>query len=244
VSRAVSKSQHENFARQDFDRWAESHTFRRLGPWLQFVQRRILGMVDWTETTRVLDVACGSGAAVYLSAERLANIPSGIACGCDISKGMLEKRARSATHINAHFVVASAQALPYRDGIFDAVFCTAAFHHFLEPVNALREFIRVLSNNGVVIITDTCRDQSLLTWIWDRLHRWFEKGHVMYYRRDELSALLDEAGFADVALEEFSPSYRETKKLASSVAIFRARREPSDRSAMLAHASPASNTQE
>jgi ubiquinone/menaquinone biosynthesis C-methylase UbiE len=137
---------------------------------------------------------------------------------------MLQQRvADQAGSTNAHFLLASGQSLPYRNDAFDALLCTSTFHHFPAPNYAMQEFRRVLRPGGKVIIADPCRDQSVGTWVWDRLHRWFEKGHVKYYRKEELFALLQEAGFERIALTERNPSYFDTRKLIPNAAIFSAR---------------------
>jgi ubiquinone/menaquinone biosynthesis C-methylase UbiE len=216
---------HEAQVRERFDAWSASGTFRRLSPWLVAVQRRVLDRIDWSRATAVLDVGCGSGWAVSKAAARLHRAGRGgaLACGCDISEGMLRRRAADPGQPDtAAFVAASAQALPYRDGSFDAVICTAAFHHFPAPAEALREFRRVLRPGGRVLIAETCRDRSVGTWVWDRLHRWFEKGHLVYYRTDELRRLLDAAGFASVEVTPITPSYAEAKKLVRGATLFSA----------------------
>jgi ubiquinone/menaquinone biosynthesis C-methylase UbiE len=123
---------------------------------------------------------------------------------------------------NAHFLAASAQALPFSKSSFDVLLCTVAFHHFPDPKLALREFRRILSPGGKVIIVERCRDLSLGTWMWDRLHRWFQDGHVKYYRRDELTDLLADAGFDQIRVSLLCPSYATTKKLSGKVGIFSA----------------------
>ncbi len=224
--RAMSEShvsQHETQVRDRFDKWSESLSFQLLRTWLAFLQGQILDSIDWSRANHVLDVACGSGLAVYEAARRLPSNGGGFACGCDISEGMLRQRIEDhPASANAHFLVASAQSPPYKDDSFDAVICTAAFHHFPIPETALREIWRVLRPDGKLLIADTCRDQSLGIWVWDRLHRWFEKGHVKYYRTEELIALLRDGGFERVEVTTLSPSYAETRKLARKAAVFSA----------------------
>lgn len=221
TTNAISK--HEADARDRFDRWSQARTFLRLGTWLGYVQREVLSRIDWVHAERLLDVGCGSGLAVYEAARRLQLSGGGIACGCDISEGMLRQRAQPAADLaNACFVAASAQSLPFKGELFDVAICTAAFHHFPKPIDALQEVRRVLRPGGKLLIAETCRDRSIVTWIFDRLHRWFEKGHVQYYRMGQLYSLLRDAGFDQVELTEINPSYAETKKLARKVAIFSA----------------------
>lgn len=216
--RSAEFTPHEADARDRFDAWSEGLMFAHLRSWLSYLQGQVLGRIDWAESERVLDVACGSGLAVYEAGRRLTG--QGVAVGCDISFGMLGQRSAAGADIaNAHFLAASAQALPYADNSFDAAICTAAFHHFPDPAEALRELRRVLRPGGQLLIADPCRNQSVGNWVWDRLHRWFEKSHVMYYRTDELSSLLDAAGYGEVELTALHPAYSESRKLIRHGAI-------------------------
>ncbi len=211
-------------AAEFFDEWAESATFRRLRPWLALVQRTVLDGLDWNRTSRVLDVGCGSGLAVYLAANRIGRRRGGFAAGCDISHGMLSQRtAPPPGAAPSFFVVASAQSLPYKSASFEAILITAAFHHFPAPHEALNELRRVLAPGGTLVIGEVCRDRSLGTWIFDRLHRWFEPGHVKYYRRDELRVLLEQTGFERIELRELSPSWAEARKIVRKATLFSAR---------------------
>ena len=215
-------SNHEVQTREKFDKWSASLTYQSLRTWLGFLQFQVLKRVAWAEVDSLLDIACGGGWAVNEAARRLQD-KQGSAFGCDISEGMLHKTIGSRPDLsNAHFIAASAQSLPYRDGSFDVAMCTAAFHHFPDPGAALQEVRRVLRPQGRLFIADPCRDQSAGTWVWDRLHRWFEKGHVKYYRTDELLDLLHGAGFDGIELEELAPTYAETKKLVRKAGIFSA----------------------
>lgn len=220
---ASPTKEHESRVRKRFDKWSRTQAFRRHRPWFVLVQGQVLDRIEWSRPDRILDVACGSGRAVREASRRLQRHGDGIACGCDLSEGMLQQRfADGPIPANAHFAAASAQRLPFGDQTFDAVICTAAFHHLSSPQQALAEFRRLLRPGGTLLISDTCRDLSLAKWVWDRLRRWFEPGHVRYYRTDEVVPLLRDAGFSDIDVTVFAPSYAESRKLFGTVAIFSA----------------------
>jgi ubiquinone/menaquinone biosynthesis C-methylase UbiE len=214
---------HDVTLRERFDHWARSPSFRHVSPWLAAVQDRLLERIDWRQARRFLDVGCGVGRAVLLAARRLARAPGAIACGCDISPGMLARRTRSTSAgAPTMFSAAKARDLPFPDSTFDLLISTAAFHHFPEPLVALREFGRVLCPGGTLWIADTCRDQSLGAWAWDRLHRWFEAGHVQYYRRLQLRCLISDAGFVNIEATSLDLTYAETRKLVRGTVLFSA----------------------
>jgi len=45
-----------------------------------------------------------------------------------------------------------AEDLPFEDKTFDAVFCYTSFHHIDDKELALREFVRVTKENGLIIV--------------------------------------------------------------------------------------------
>ncbi len=223
----LATAQHERVTQKRFDDWSESSTAKRLGSWLRYVQQHVLSDIDFTRTSRLLDVACGHGWAVFEAARRMHTNPTSLACGCDLSLGMLALRiGDDDVPNNARFVAGGATSLPFATAAFDVVTCTAAFHHFPDPLQALVEFKRVLSPGGKLVIADTCRDLSWGTWVWDRLHRWFERGHVEYYNSQHLQSLVSSAGFGCVRCTALTPSYRSTRKLVRRVAIVSATTPP------------------
>src|ERR1700746_621859 len=87
---------------------------------------------------RVLDCGCGPG-TITIDLAKL--VSPGHVLGIDFEPGQLrfaQHRARE-RQIEASFCAASAYALPFSDGYFDAVFAHALFEHLREPVRALRE---------------------------------------------------------------------------------------------------------
>jgi SAM-dependent methyltransferase len=95
---------------------------------------------------RVLDVACGTGAAAAAAAARGAD-----AVGVDVAAAMLQVARRR--HHDPLFVRAAAEALPFRAGSFDAVLGGFLVHHLPEPVPVVREFARVLAPGGRLALT-------------------------------------------------------------------------------------------
>jgi len=137
----------------------------------------------------VLDVGCGTG---QLAARLRRELPRTYVVGCDFSRGMLgQARARDR---RTPWVQGDAGCLPFRDGTFDAVVCTEAFHWFPDPRRALAEFRRVLRPAGRLLLAlvnprfvTTGRIVELASRVVGQPFRW--------PTRRELRRLAQEAGF-------------------------------------------------
>ena len=97
---------------------------------------------------RILDVGCGTG----LLAARVRREMEGVCVvGCDFSRGMLGHAVRRRNA--AALVQATALRLPFRDASFDAIVSTEAFHWFPDQGAALREFRRVVTPKGRILLS-------------------------------------------------------------------------------------------
>ncbi|MGO8909004.1 MAG: class I SAM-dependent methyltransferase [Bradyrhizobium sp.] len=92
--------------------------------------------------SRVLDVACGSGANIPWLREGREYF------GVDISSTGL----RRAENAGVPLACADADALPFADGTFDAVIATNVLEHSTDPVRTLGEMRRVVRPGGRVVL--------------------------------------------------------------------------------------------
>jgi O-methyltransferase / aklanonic acid methyltransferase len=119
-----------------------------------------------TKNGRVLDVACGTGAALVPAAEA---VGAGLAVGADLSEPML-RRARGAAGAGLGLcaVVAcmDAQQLAVRTESFDAVVSTFALGSLPDPQSALAECRRVTRRRGLLGLVVSDR------WWWEGDDRW------------------------------------------------------------------------
>lgn len=104
----------------------------------------------------VLEVAPGPG---YLAIE-LARRGAGRVAGIDISHTFVRIARENAQRagVQVEFQHGDAARLPYPDGSFDLVVCTAAFKNFTDPAGALDEMHRVLRPGGRARILDMHRE--------------------------------------------------------------------------------------
>ncbi len=153
---------------------------------------------------RLLDAGCGPGSITIGLAEAVA---TGEVIGVDRNDAAIDAaRALAAQRgcANVRFEVASAYALPYEDGAFDAAFVHALLQHLGEPVRALTEIRRVLKPGGVIGVADADHDGA----IFFPPHPAIERSHELREQLRErsggsdprvgkrLRSLLHEAGFS------------------------------------------------
>lgn len=209
--------------RDFFDHWAESYDGGRISRWFQYTQELTIGLMDLSPRSQVLDVGCGTGYAVLLLGSVLTE---GKACGIDISSEMIaraQQKILEPLRGRVEFVQAGADDIPYPSAEFDYIMCTNSFHHYPEPLQALGEMRRLLKPGGQVVILDNAVDLSLYTWLWDRVLRVVEKGHVRYYNSWEIGDLLRQTGFEDVELPHAKNEFMKHGKFFASLQVWRGR---------------------
>ena len=91
---------------------------------------------------RVLDVSTGTGEAALAALPIIGR--SGMLVGADIAPAMLEGARERLNNAYFHPVAADGQALPFKNGSFDAVVCQLGLQFFPDPARGLAEFRRVL----------------------------------------------------------------------------------------------------
>ncbi len=98
---------------------------------------------------QVLDVACGSGPAALAAARRYCRVT-----GIDFVPSLLERaRARAGVDgLDAEFVEADAQDLPFADDAFDAVLSVYGVQFAPDQQCAARELVRVTRPQGRIVL--------------------------------------------------------------------------------------------
>ena len=148
-----------------FDRAAGTYGgvryFPILGRWLAEVGEVAPG-------ARVLDVACGRGAALFAAAERAG--VSGHVTGIDLSDGMVAETATAAARLGLEQVDVlqmDAEQLEFADESFDAVLSGFSLQFLADLDRALSGFRRVLRPGGRLAVTTWGDDDARWAWFDD-----------------------------------------------------------------------------
>jgi ubiquinone/menaquinone biosynthesis C-methylase UbiE len=101
----------------------------------------------------------------YLSREILLRTTAEIV-GADINPAMLDIASKTLSGIPVDrwsLRIADVHRLPFLSGSFDLVVSYSCFHHWENPVAALKECKRVLAPNGRLVLFDTIRASNART---------------------------------------------------------------------------------
>ena len=178
-----------------FDSWADTYDQSLVVKWNRYVQRKVLAEVvsdvKWDlSTKKVLDFACGTGHFIKLMMDVVNYDVAWDLCGIDASKEMV-KQAKSKLGSNFDIRHAYADDTTFEDNRFDYIVCTTAFHHFPDPVAAVREMGRVLKIGGKIIISDL---NILPLFVSNRILKKIEEDFISMYSRSEFRGFAKESG--------------------------------------------------
>ena len=163
---------------------------------------------------RFLDVGCGNGALALAIAGRVG--PDGAVTGLDISGPMLanaRRRADAAAVANVTFSQGDAQVHPLPEAGFDAVVSRFGVMFFDDPVAAFANLRRALSPGGRLVFT-CWQDPFQNEWIMVPAGAALQHvpmpdlgepggpGPFSLADRERLTAVLTDAGYADIGIDE------------------------------------------
>ncbi|ABC82209.1 class I SAM-dependent methyltransferase [Anaeromyxobacter dehalogenans] len=151
-----------------------------IGRWSRLVAREVVAWLGAAPHGRWLDAGCGTGA---LGDAVAALAAPEVVVGLDRSMGFVA-HARARTGARRAFAAADAQALPVRDGAFDAVVSGLVLNFVAEPARMVAELTRAARPGAAVAL-----------YVWDYaagmeyVRRFWDAARAL----DPAAAALDEA---------------------------------------------------
>jgi ubiquinone/menaquinone biosynthesis C-methylase UbiE len=165
----------------------------------------------------VVDVACGTGAAARQAAPRVG--ATGAVVPVDMNTAMLTvgRSLPAPDGASIDWREGNALALPLPDGAFDLALCQHGLQFFPDRVAALREMARVLRPGGRIAVSvwRSLEHQPASRLIYEALARHMNTTPATLLPSfalgdaEELRALLDSAGFAEVTVTPRAYTVRE-----------------------------------
>jgi SAM-dependent methyltransferase len=129
-----------------YDSWHRQHSADlELDPHAAAFFHWVLDLAEAAPGTRMLDVACGSGAFLGCALDRGVDV-----VGIDVSPAAIELAARRVPGVELH--VGDAENLPFDDSSFGLVTCLGSLEHFPSPERGAAEIARVVRPDGRAIV--------------------------------------------------------------------------------------------
>jgi len=189
--------------------WGWSRIYDRMQPFFTSPEMREAGL-DLGEVKGpmdVLDVGAGTGtlslqvAARCGGADRLTLL--------DQSAQMLDQAKAKPPLAACKFFLSDAQTLPFDDDSFDRVVSSGVFYYFPQPVEALREQMRVVRPGGRVLVMGSLQPKPLVV-------RFLAQTFNRFPTEEQYRTWFSEAGLADVQVEFVSNPWN-TKQYAIAI---------------------------
>ena len=148
-----------------------------------------LELADVSPGDLTLDIATGTGFTAHALIGRGAKVDA-----LDVSLPML-RHTTSSTLAGLRPIRGDANALPVRDGVYDAVLCRHALHHFSDPETAICEMTRVAKCGARTVIADTVSPDDVRTAsVMHEAEISRDPSHVRNQTVRQLTLLLHQAG--------------------------------------------------
>jgi SAM-dependent methyltransferase len=171
------------------------------------LHEHLVAGIPVTSAQRVLDMGCGFGKTTFFCKQRW---PEAEVVGVDLSAPVLRLARKLATERGLPIVwrQADAEALPDADAAYDVVVLSMVLHELPIPsiFGMVREAHRVLRPGGVFVALETrltgdpCRD--LLGAFHSEITG---EPHINAFRDRDFGEFAQQAGFADVAVDDWYP---------------------------------------
>jgi SAM-dependent methyltransferase len=176
---------------------------------------------------RAIDLGCGGGHVSYAVAPHMASVTA-----YDLSADMVAAVGKEAAKRglgNVETAQGPAEALPFADASFDAVFCRYTAHHWPDVRRGLREARRVLKPGGIAVFADIVAPElPVLDTFLQTFEMLRDPSHVRDYSVSEWVEFATQAGFVVTGVTrhrlplEFGPWTARQRTLEVQVAAIRA----------------------
>lgn len=157
-----------------------------------------LSYLQFPAAAEVLDCGCGGGGNI---ARMLRLAPQGKVCGLDYSQVSVDKsRAVNSAAVQAgrcEILQGNVAALPFEDRRFDVVTAFETVYFWPDIADSFREVCRVLKPGGTFLIVNESNGKHEKTLKWTKII-----DGMTVYTGEQLTALLQTAGFSDIRLED------------------------------------------
>ncbi len=133
------------------NKWDEIEFYTRGKIEIKEIMKIVDKLIPNLKRSRALDYGCGIGRCTLALAEYFDKVE-----GLDIAQSMIDiaiQNNNSFDNISYH-TLDECNMSSYENGVFDLIYCTDVIQHINPAIslNLLKDFLRVLSQNGILIV--------------------------------------------------------------------------------------------
>ncbi len=132
-----------------YDKW-EARLAKLYGFTEKTLREELVRSIEIESDDKILEICIGTGGNVPYFREYTSNIIIGV----DISERMLEVCRRKVKDNYIGLILGCAEYLPLKTEVFNKVLIGGALSYMSDPMRALREALRVVCRNGIVVVYD------------------------------------------------------------------------------------------
>lgn len=184
-------------SKKTFDIQAEKYDKTFYGQHARKNYKYISNELNYLKEGNILDIGCGTGELLYMINKKGLNL-----YGIDLSDKMIEK-AKKKLQNHANLTIGDSENLPYKDNKFDIIICNDSFHHYPNPMKALKEMNIVLKKGGKIIIGD-CYQPIIFRQIMNMFIKFSKEGDVKIYSKKEFTKMLKKFNFKNIKYKKIN----------------------------------------
>ncbi|MFX1340155.1 MAG: class I SAM-dependent methyltransferase [Promethearchaeota archaeon] len=117
------------------------------------VINKVIETINLKKNAKILDIGTGQGTMAILLALKGYHVITGEPEGDDWADWRTSAKKVGVENLIT-FRYIDAEKLLFANTEFDAIFVYASFHHIKDKISALKEFCRVVKENGIIIILE------------------------------------------------------------------------------------------
>ena len=173
----------------------------------------LLELASVSNTSTVLDVACGPGLVACEFAMKAKHVT-----GIDITPAMIQKAKQLQKEkqlSNVIWDIGDVLPLSYGDNCFSIVMTRYSFHHFMDPEAVLTEMIRVCMPGGKVLVADPVLPDEKVD-AYNRVEKLRDPSHTSALTFGHFEKMLNVSGLVDLQRGSYSVEMELEKQLKAS----------------------------
>lgn len=184
----------------DYNKLASTYNKRYENNYLDNINDHLIDLITSNNYRVILETGCGTGRWI----KSFKGITT-VVYGLDSSVQML-KIAKNETN-NFNLVNADAISFPFKNTIFDFIYCVNAIHHFPDKEKYISECNRTLSHKGMIAIigVDPYIDKNW--YVYDYFNTVYENDLKRFLSVKNIILILEEAGFINSSVKVVDEIY-------------------------------------